>query len=128
MQESIYAVWKNGKYVGEGNARQMAELTGQSERSVRVYATPSYQKVNKKWYAEKIVGKFDLFADYDEVDNRRIQLEMAKLGTTVSDIAEIFGINYDTAWNKLNEKTRFRYSELEELEDLFFLDKGTLMK
>ena len=128
MQESIYAVWKNGEYVGEGNARQMAELTGQSELSVRVYATPSYQKVNKKWYAEKIVGKFDLFADYAEVDYRKINSEMAKHNSHISDIAEIFGINYDTAWNKLNEKTRFRYSELEELEDLFFLDKGTLIK
>lgn len=128
MQESIYTVWKNGEYVGEGSARQMAELTGKSERSVRVYATPSYQKANKKWYAERIVGKFDLFADYAEVDYRRIQLEMAKLGTTVTDMAEIFGIKYAPAWNRLNKKTRFRYGELEELEDLFFLDKGTLIK
>ena len=128
MKESIYAVWKDGEYIGEGNARQIAELIGRSERTVRVYATPSYQKVSKKWYVEKIVGKFDLFADSTEVYYRRIQLEMAKLGTTVTDVAEIIGINYGPAWNKLNVRTRFRYSELEELEDLFFLDKGTLIK
>lgn len=128
MQETIYAVWKNGEYVGEGNARQMAKLTGQSERSIRIFATPSYKKAGKRWHAERIIGKFDLFADYTEVDYRRIILEMAKRGSNATDISEIIGVKPGTASVKLNRKMRFRYSEIEELEDLFFLDEGTLIK
>ena len=125
--ESIFAVWKNGEYVGEGNAVEMAKLTGLTRQSIHAIACKSYQAINKKWFAERVVTEHDIFAPIDRVDYDRLRAVIKQTGTKNTDLAELLGFTTETISHKLTKRTRFRFTELEILEDLFFLEEGELL-
>ena len=125
--ETIFAVWKNGEYVGEGNATEMAKLTGLTRQSIHAIACKSYQAINKKWYAERVVGEHDIFAPLNRVNYDRLHGLMEQTGTENKDIAEVLSFTTENTKYKVQGRVRFRYSELKELEDLFFLEEGELL-
>ena len=125
--ESIFAVWKHGEYVGEGNAVEMAKLTGLTRQSIHAIACKSYQAINKKWFAERVVTEHDIFAPVDRVDYDRLHELIKQTGAKNKDLAELLRFTPETISHKLTKRTRFRFTELETLEDLFFLEEGELL-
>lgn len=121
MAKQIYCVYKNGELLSEGTIHQVVKETLLKPSTIQSYADKTKTNPNLKW---KVLRK----NNFVDTDIFKIVLKMNEFGYETKDLAEALGITETSVRNKLYGKTRFWKSEVEELEDLFFLDDGELIK
>lgn len=123
--KAIYVVYKYGEYFGEGTIEELAKMAGVKESTLRYGCYPSIRKRNHKWRTEPVKQ----FYDPHEVDLKRIEQLKQEHNQTYDELAELLGIKYaNNLVRKVSGHIRFRVSEIRELEDLYFLEEGALVK
>lgn len=115
-----YVVYKHGVYMGEGTFEELAEITGRTEYTLRKIRS----KGSNIW---EIVSKRECI-DFGEVDNDKILSLLKEFDYTQNEIAQLLGIAKSAVSARLRDTLRWREPEIEELEDLFFLEEGELLK
>ena len=120
--ESIYVVYKQDEYVGEGTANELAELTGMTATYIR--SLVNRPKV-KKWTVERKVSKLEAFIDIEKVNYNHLAELMKEHNYKPAEIENVTGML--NIYHKLAKRSRFQYTDIELLEDLFFLEEGELL-
>lgn len=117
---ATYIAYKRGEYVGEGTFEELAELTGRSPATLKSV----HSRGSRIWE----IIRLDVTIPKGTVDNQKILNLIDTLGYTRHEVAEVVGITYSGFNQKLKEYNPWRETEIEELEDLFFLEEGELLK
>lgn len=118
-EKPTYLIYKHGEYVGEGTMEELAELTGRSASTLH----SNYSIGSRIWE----IIRTDTPLKKRDVDNQRILNLMDEFGYTRKELAETIGLKYPTLSQKLRETNPWKREEIEELEDLFFLEEGDLL-
>lgn len=121
-----YVIYKYGNYVSEGTKEELSRITGLRPKYINELSYPG--KNLKKWQVYKTASKESLFVGTSDVDYDKIHDLIKRFKYSVADLSEVLGVCTMTVYGKLRRKNRFRYSELEELEDLFFLEPSELLR
>lgn len=66
--------------------------------------------------------------DISKVDVELLKEKITEFDYLLKDVAEVIGLAPTDFYARLGKRVRFRHQELEELEDLFFLEEGELLK
>ena len=114
---ATYKVYKHGEYVAEGTFDELAEITGRSRHTLVNIRT----KGSKIWEIVKVED----FYDYGIVDNGKILFNMGD--SSHREMADLLMMSRSSFASKINEHARWSKKEIEELEDLFFLEEGELL-
>jgi len=122
----VYALYKRDEYVKEGTVEELAEASGLTPKYIYWLAHTSTPI--KKWTIVATDEKVELFAPIEDVDWQRIKELKQKNGYTDTELGEIINKSSATVSLKINGHVRFSYEEIEDLEDLFFLEPGELLK
>lgn len=117
---ATYIVYKNGKYIGEGTFEELAEMTGRTVWTLRT----EHSRPRSIWEIVRV----DYSLEKGTVDNDRILDLLQEFDYSRKELAEIVGISYTGLNQKLIETNPWRVTELEKVEDLFFLEEGDLIK
>lgn len=121
-----YVIYKYGNYVSEGTKEELSRITGLRPKYINELSYPG--KNLKKWQVYKTATKESLFVGRDDVDYDKIQDMIKRFEYKAKDLSEVLGVCTMTVYGKLRRKNRFRYSEIEALGDLFFLDASELLR
>ena len=122
MQRFIYEVCEGDELILKGHMDKLMTFLDVSEGAVSS-AISTGRKING-WSVKKVSH----FVEKDKVDYFKIRLKIREFGLKTVDLAEVLDITSVAVNNKLRKASRFRDSEIELLEDLFFLDEGELIK
>lgn len=122
MERFVYEIHEGDELISRGDVDKIQAETGISEKTIRGHVS------KKRPYKGWTITKINHFIDTDKVDYFKIRLKMNEFDTSISDLSEVLDITTVATRNKLKQASRFRDSEIELLEDLFFLDEGELIK
>lgn len=117
---ATYIAYKYGKYVGEGTMEELAEITGRTAWTLKT----EHSRPRGIWEIIRV----DRSLERGTVDNDRILKLMTEFDYSRKELAEVVGISYTGLNQKLIETNKWKATELEIVEDLFFLDEGELLK
>lgn len=117
----LYALYYGDKYIAEGTAKELAEIDGVQPDTIRFYATPAYRKRS----GVKAVVKLN---DLVKADLDKLRKLVDEHGYSRKDLSRVLNIRQNTLNQKMVGIIPFRILEIEELEDLFFLNEGELLK
>ena len=122
MQKFVYEVYEGDELIIKGDMDKVAGFLNVSEGVVSS-ALSSGRSISG-WQ----IKKASRFIDHDKVDCLKIKIKMNEFKLKTTDLAEVLDISRVAVNQKLRGYSRFRDSEIELLEDLFFLDEGELIK
>lgn len=119
--ENIYAAYKRGVFMARGTYKELSKLTGLKTSTLKVYAIAGSSKT------------WDIVREDEYVSKNRVKRgELIKIyrknDYDIDELAEVVGIPFEEMELKVTGRLHFKKSELEELEDLFFLEEGELIK
>lgn len=121
MYEGEYAYYYKNTFVAKGTVKELAELLNVSPKTIHTYTNESAQPRHRK------VLPLHEKQNYVLADLEAIQAKRKEFGYKHKELAEALELNEKTYYTKIVGKHRFTDTEIEELEDLFFLDEGTLL-
>ena len=119
--EERYALYHGDTFVAEGTAKELAKIEGVTPKTIRFYATPSYYKRKSRKRAMKTNGLV-------KADLKKINNLAEEYGYSRKELSAVLDMKHNTFNQKMVGIIGFRESELESLEDLFFLDDGELLE
>lgn len=119
--KKIYALYKHDAHKHTGYVEDLAEYSGLSVHTIYKYASTTKRGV---WDVVPI----DETVPFGNVDVQQIRALMDKNNITIKALGELLGFSAATMSLRLSEELCFKESELELIEDLFFLDNQTLYK
>jgi len=122
VKHNIYEVYQDDQLISSGHTSKIANETGMSESTIFNYCDSD--KSYKGWVIKKKTRSYD----YHQVDYEKIKSNMKEFGLKHRDLAEVLDVATITLSKKMQQISRFKNTEIELLEDLFFLDEGELIK
>lgn len=116
---------KYDELVVTGTLDEIAAELGIKPDTVYFYKSKAYRNRTKRGIR---VVELDDEPYFVNVDLDKLQKKEEEFEYKHREMAEVLGISEPTFSNKFIGKHRFTKGEAQELEDLFFLDEGTLIK
>lgn len=124
---AVFTMYKGDRYFDEGTVYELAKSSGMTVQAIKKLASPS-GKATKAWTVVEARELCDYFVEYEKVDYEHLIGLIKKYKYTHKEIGEVIEGSESKVYQKLNQRSRFSENELAELEDLFFLEKGKLLK
>lgn len=120
-KRKVYDLYKKDVYMARGTINELADISGLTIGTIYSYASSGY---NKKWGIKPV----NEYIGHEEIDTDRMIHLLRENDYSYDELSEVLEIPEEEVIRKLTKKEHFRTSEVEAIEDLFFLDDGELIK
>lgn len=120
-----FAYYHNGEHIKNGTKKELAAYIGVSESVISNHITATNREGGVNGI--QILG-LEPDPVYVECDTARVRKLIKKEKLNLRILSEWLGINYNTFAFKVRGAYRFKEEEVKELEGIFRLEEGALLK